>query len=315
MRQGTAMGETDPAASVRLERRLWKFRLAILPWLVLVLGPLLLDLECLPAEPIVLYLLLLFAAVPVHLGAMLVCRRRPGLAAVALCGALLFAASVITFPQAMAGPPCTGSLPVVWAGLLALSQLTIVVAAGRAWLLAASDGPTRYLAAFAMASVPFLIWAVIAPSQRWLGHPPPSREALAIRDIRTMISAQSSYQSANGGFYDVPECLVTPRRCIPTYPVNAPTFLDSQLGRTMVEKDGYRRVFHPGAPADPAEVRKAGASPSSLLSFAYVATPLVPWQTGARGFCGDSSGVICFTSDGQAPGIDNGQCTPCQSLQ
>jgi hypothetical protein len=309
------MGENDPSDSARLERRLWAFRVAILPWLALVLGPLFLDRECLPTEPIALYLLLLFAAVPLHLGAMLVCRRRPGLAVVGLCGALLFAASVITFPQAIADSSCAGSLLVSWAGLLALFQLTIVVAAGRAWLLAPPGGPTRYLAAFAGASAPFLIWAVIAPSQGWLGHPAPGREALAIRDIRTMISAQSAYQAANGGFYDVPECLVTPRRCIPTYPVNAPTFLDSQLGRTTADREGYRRVFHSGAPADPAEVRKAGASPSSLLSFAYVATPLIPGQTGVRAFCGDSSGVICFTSDGQAPGIENGRCTPCQPLQ
>ncbi len=149
------MGENDPTDSARLERRLWAFRVAILPWLALVLFPLFLDRECLP--PGILYLLMLFAAGALHLGAMLVCRRRAGLAAVALWGTLLFAATVITIPQAMADPVCTGSLPVVWAGLLALSQLTIVVAGGRAWLLARSDGPTRYLAPFAVASAPFLI--------------------------------------------------------------------------------------------------------------------------------------------------------------
>ena len=35
--------------------------------------------------------------------------------------------------------------------------------------------------------------------------------------------------------------------------------------------------------------------PSSLASYAYVATPVNNGQTGVRGFGGDSSGVLCFS--------------------
>ena len=58
-----------------------------------------------------------------------------------------------------------------------------------------------------------------------------ANESATLGDIRTLISAQAAYQSANGGFYDGSlDCLTGPDAgCIPAYPTNAPTFLDSQL--------------------------------------------------------------------------------------
>lgn len=146
---------------------------------------------------------------------------------------------------------------------------------------------------------------------------PPNYESWTLGDIRTMVSAQATYQTANGGFYDVPECLATPHRCIPGYPADAPTFIDSQLGQTSAIKGGYRRVFHPGRPADSEAIRRTGASASSLMSYAYVAIPLEPGKTGIRrGFCADGSGVICSTPDGHAPAIENGSCAlPCEFVQ
>src|SRR4051794_24740717 len=59
-----------------------------------------------------------------------------------------------------------------------------------------------------------------------------ANESATIGDTRTMISAEAAYQSANGGFYEgTPSCMTQPwaGTCIPQYPTNAPTFLDSQL--------------------------------------------------------------------------------------
>src|SRR5687767_4728063 len=58
-----------------------------------------------------------------------------------------------------------------------------------------------------------------------------ANESATIGDIRTVISAQSAYQSSNGGWYDSKlTCLTAPSAgCIPSYPALAPTFLDSQL--------------------------------------------------------------------------------------
>jgi len=135
----------------------------------------------------------------------------------------------------------------------------------------------------------------------------PSNESVLIGDTRTVIAAETAYASTNGEQYDVLECLVAPTRCRPRY--EGPTFLDATLLRT--EKSGYRRTFHPGPRVEPAD-RKAGMSPTSLRSFAYVAVPIVPGRTGVRGFCGDDTGVICFTIDGTAPRVVAGRCAqPC----
>jgi hypothetical protein len=244
------------------------------------------------------------------------CKRRPGLAAVAMFGVLLLAATLISGRRAMAYVPYIGWRPVVWAGLLALAQLMIVLFAWRAWLVAPSNGPVRYLGAFAGAMAPFVIWSLLAPMHGWTGYRAQANESAALGDIRNLISAEAVYQDSNGGFYDVPECLMAPARCIPAYPANEPTFLDPLLAPMTAVKRGYRRVFHPGLPADPTVVRRTSASASSLQSYAYVAVPIVPGETGKRGFCGDATGRICLTRDGSAPAIENGGCAAsCENLQ
>ena len=70
-----------------------------------------------------------------------------------------------------------------------------------------------------------------------------ANESATIGDIRTVISAQAAYQSANGGWYDNNLlCLTNPNGCIPNYPSNSPTFLDSQL-TSLLPKSGYSRSF------------------------------------------------------------------------
>ena len=124
-----------------------------------------------------------------------------------------------------------------------------------------------------------------------------ANEAATLGDIRTVISAEAAYQSANHGFYDASlSCLTDPKdaACIPSYPTVAPTFLDSQLA-ALNAKSGYNRSFVTTGNVTPTVPT---ASPTSTASYRYDATPMVIGQTGVRGFAADSSGRICFTVDG-----------------
>ena len=123
-----------------------------------------------------------------------------------------------------------------------------------------------------------------------------ANESATLGDMRTLISAQAAYQSANSGLYDGNlSCLSDPDNgCIPSYPTNAPTFLDSQLA-SQQSKSGYNRSYQPGAAVG---IIPPTASPSSRASYRYDATPVNIGQTGVRGFAADFSGRICFTTDG-----------------
>jgi len=129
-----------------------------------------------------------------------------------------------------------------------------------------------------------------------------ANESATIGDIRTVISGQAAYQSANGGWYDgALTCLTSPDTgCIPNYPANSPTFLDSQL-TSLLPKSGYSRTF--GGGAVPGNVNLAISSGSSTTSYVYWATPTSQGQTGVRGFAGDSSGILCFSPDGTSAAV------------
>jgi hypothetical protein len=143
-------------------------------------------------------------------------------------------------------------------------------------------------------------------------------EATALGDIRTVISAQAAYADQNDGRYEPRlECLVEPSTCLPDYPANGPLFLDRRLAY-LRPKAGYRRAFHPGPPAAPRPPLRGRPRPPGVLSFAYTAVPEEPGQTGVRGFCGDSTALICFTPDGREPGVTpEGRCdlSTCTKLQ
>jgi prepilin-type N-terminal cleavage/methylation domain-containing protein len=126
-----------------------------------------------------------------------------------------------------------------------------------------------------------------------------ANESATIGDIRTVISAQAAYQSANSGWYDGElTCLaVAGSTCIPNYPSTAPTFLDSNIA-SLQAKSGYNRTFEAGPAPSPTT---AMASGSQVSSYAYLTSPVNQGQTGVRGFGGDSSGVLCFTPDGAIP--------------
>jgi prepilin-type N-terminal cleavage/methylation domain-containing protein len=141
-----------------------------------------------------------------------------------------------------------------------------------------------------------------------------ANESATLGDIRTLISAQAAYQSANGGFYDGNlSCLTSPAtNCIPSYPSIAPTFLDSQLA-AQSSKSGYNRSF---LGANPPNVVPPSSSLTSRSVYSYDATPVNVGQTGVRGFAADSSGRICFTNDGTPVGAVAGVLPPnCQDLR
>ena len=125
-----------------------------------------------------------------------------------------------------------------------------------------------------------------------------ANESATLGDIRTLISAQAAYQSANSGFYDGNlSCLTEPSNgaCIPSYPAIAPTFLDSQLASQQT-KSGYNRSFQSGAVRSLRASRRLRRRRRSV--YRYDATPINIGQTGVRGFAADSSGRICFTTNG-----------------
>ena len=140
-----------------------------------------------------------------------------------------------------------------------------------------------------------------------------ANEAMAIGDIRTVISAQTAYAQANGGYYDSLECLAAPQECIPGYPAEGPVFLSGPVDGV---RSGYQRELFFGAPADSNDVAFANLSPSSVSSFVFVAYPATPGTTGVRSFCGDETGMICAIADGASPQPVDGRCPPsCVPLQ
>jgi type IV pilus assembly protein PilA len=133
-----------------------------------------------------------------------------------------------------------------------------------------------------------------------------ANESATIGDIRTVISAEAAYHSANGGYYGTITCLNVPSDpvCIPSYPATAPTFLDSQLATPAIPKSGYQRSFD------------ENVIPGGISCYTYHATPAVPNQTGVRGFAGDCSGRICYTPSGAAVATVSATLLPgCASIQ
>jgi hypothetical protein len=138
------------------------------------------------------------------------------------------------------------------------------------------------------------------------GHHPARSESAVIGDIRTVVSSQAAYQARNGGYADgALGCLARPSSCMPGYDPGASGFLDEELA-SLAERKGYTRSFHPGPSPD--RIPPASSS-TSVTTWAYIAVPVDPGYTGVRGFCGDSDGALCFSTDGSAPPLrSNGTC-------
>jgi type IV pilus assembly protein PilA len=143
-----------------------------------------------------------------------------------------------------------------------------------------------------------------------------ANEAAAIGDVRTVISAEAAYQRVNGGLYEGRlTCLASPVSCVPGYPANGSGFVDAALA-AVGARHGYEGRLEAASPAGTVPAR---SSPTSVVTFAYVLRPVQPGQTGVRSFCGDSTGVICFRSDGADIPAAGGACPraadACRPLQ
>jgi type IV pilus assembly protein PilA len=122
-----------------------------------------------------------------------------------------------------------------------------------------------------------------------------ANESGMIGDIRTVISAEAAFQSANSGFYGEISCLGAPAdvaACILLYPATGPTFLDQTIV-TLATKSGYNRAFI----GDPAT--SGNDAPGDLVSFCYSGNP-ASTQGGVRAFGGDASGVLGSSNDSAA---------------
>jgi hypothetical protein len=168
-----------------------------------------------------------------------------------------------------------------------------------------STAPARRTRLSCLAAGAVLLCVAAFPLLRYLSRSDGRRGriASAIGNTRTVLSVEAAYsQTANKGWYDTLECLSHPAQCIPGY--GGPPFLHEDF---RMETQGYVYEFHPGRVANPAEVAKAGASPSSLEGYALVALPKP--RTGDNGAtCGDGSGEICQTPTGGRPRVEKGQC-------
>ena len=122
-----------------------------------------------------------------------------------------------------------------------------------------------------------------------------ANEAQAIGDSRSVVSAEQTYASANGGFFsNLINLCRNGGGCagigIPGYPTAAPEFVGGDLGRVSpYTKSGYDRTWTPnGAPAAIA----ANLDPNSVLDYCYDSTPSNLGLTGARSFTSSGTGAI-----------------------
>ena len=207
------------------------------------------------------------------------------------------------------------SLPTI--GLLLVGAMTSVIL-GVVALVKANREPEEYggkgmaITGIILAAVSILIMPIVVGIVAAIAIPSMLRarvsanESAAIADVRAVIRAEASYDQVNGGYFDRLECLATPEQCIPGH--HGPSVLDGRLLSTAAEK-GYLRSFHPGPPVETAQTK---VSPTSLMAFAYVATPAVPGKTGVRTFCGDATGRICYAMGAVVPeaGFCPASCRP-----
>ena len=136
-----------------------------------------------------------------------------------------------------------------------------------------------------------------------------ANEAVAVGDIRTIITGEMLFMSLADGAFGEYRCLNRPSDCIVGIPEEQ--MLDKSY--LAAEKSGYRRKFHAGERVSNA---KAKGSPSGFVkTFAFTAVPIVPGETGVRSFCGDYTGKVCVKADGGEPAVSGGACAaPCTEM-
>ena len=141
-----------------------------------------------------------------------------------------------------------------------------------------------------------------------------ANEAQAVGDTRSVISAEQTYASANGGFFGPIGnlCRVGPG-CngigIPNYPTAAPEFVGADLAR-LGAKSGYDRTFEVVANVNNPSPT---VDPASVLDYCYHSVPSSPGLSGVRAFMGSATGaiymdlqgnIITCPADGSAPFLE-----------
>ena len=128
-----------------------------------------------------------------------------------------------------------------------------------------------------------------------------ANEAQAIGDTRSVISAEQTYASSNGGYFSPVENLCRAGGgcagiLIPGYPAAAPDFLGGDIGRVSPYiKSGYTRNWTAaGGPAPTGP----NIAPGSQLDYCYDAQPANLGLTGARAFSGTGTGAIYLDPTG-----------------
>jgi len=168
--------------------------------------------------------------------------------------------------QGQEGPAVPSSRPVPVAALVVVLAMLVL-------------GAPVIIGIIAAIAIPSLLRARVA-----------ANEAAAIGNVRTVVTAQVAYQSANQGSYDGRwECLSLPQDCIPGY--TGPSFIDAALFEGP--RSGYLFELQGGGPPG-----TAGLSPSSTDAFVILAYPATAGQTGVRAFCGDGTGRVCAIAGG-----------------
>lgn len=207
-----------------------------------------------------------------------------------------------------------GILGLPTAGLVGIGAMLGIVL-GVVGLVKARNAPEEYggkglavagialsIVSLVMAPVLGIVAAIAIPSL--LRARISANETAAIAELKTVLAAETSYRSINGGHYDTLECLANPSGCVPGH--SGPALLDPEVAKAGA-RNGYHRAFYAGPPPE-APAAATPVSPSSVTGFAYVAVPMKPGKTGLRSFCVDAGGEILVQSDGTAPAIVGGAC-------
>ena len=160
-----------------------------------------------------------------------------------------------------------------------------------------------------------IVLAIAIPScLRWRIS---TREKAALADMRTLQRAMAGYRDANGGLYDSQLACLTDggRSCIPNRPLPPAAVLAGSLAAAG-PRHGYRFSLLPGPPP---ERLPPNSSPTSVVSFCYVATPEGPADERTaypRSFAVDDTGRKCFAWGAEPiPCVEGRLPRVCQTLE
>ncbi|MGH9740720.1 MAG: prepilin-type N-terminal cleavage/methylation domain-containing protein [Candidatus Acidiferrum sp.] len=117
-----------------------------------------------------------------------------------------------------------------------------------------------------------------------------ANQASAVSSLRTINTAEVTFNSTFNVGYGTLAALSTPAAGCPTALVTAACLLDINLGTGT--KNGYNFVAVPST--------GAGTASNPYVSFNATANPVVPGSSGQSSYCSDESGVIRGDPSGAA---------------